>query len=157
MDWTPDYVHIYEDGVLTLSCPKYADKLVPMGLILGSTFNAYYNSTGTIVDYEIGDANTKFPYYIDVNYIKIWKIKRPSDADGGCNALPNITISLLPGHIYDLAKSVTIGNYVGGTSHVVVHDTQKYIFHATKYIQLNKGFTVNRGGDFSAYIMPCYR
>ena len=156
LEWTPDYIKIYNDDKTNMSSVKHSDQLLQMGLILNESINAYWNTLTGHPNYnEVGDSRTNFPYYIDINYIKVWKPNLPV---GGCSALANVAISLPPGNsfVYELKKSVTIGAFSGATSNVIVHNTQKYSFIASKFVQLNRNFTVNKGGVFSAAIMPCY-
>ena len=152
-EWTPDYVKIYLDHNLVRVSLPYSDRLIQMGFIIEANANA---SAYTSDSWRYNTLpSTVFPYKMDINYVRAWQIKKPS---GGCGSLVDVVISLPPSGTFtnELKNSIKVGHISGTNIHTTVLSGQKYSLHAAKFIELEKGFTVNKGGDFIAHITPCY-
>ncbi len=148
MEWTPKYVRIFNDGVLSMENTTHADELTKMGLIIGPDYNAYYNILGYRIDsFEIGDANTKFPYYVDLNHVKIWKLNMDS-----CGGTPTVLNKLdATTYPYGVKKSIRIT----GTASSVITSGQKVTLRANDFIQIDKNFEARLGATFEMIPTPC--
>ena len=143
MDWTPDYVNVFYDGVASLSCPKYANKLVKMGLIIGASMDAYFDTSHPDSALH-SDVHTQLPYYMDINHIKVWKLRMDS-----CNGVPTVLNKFDPAtYAYGVKKSIEIK----GNGQSTISSGQKVTLRFSDYILIDKNFEAQKGAVFE--ILP---
>jgi beta-glucanase (GH16 family) len=105
----------------------------------------------TILNFAIDghvNANTVFPAYYDIDYIKIYQLKTDCNANFAiCNFNPNT-------YDYKVKKSISIGGS-GCTSNISTNHT--VAFRATDSIEFKEGTTITASGAgwFFADVIPC--
>jgi hypothetical protein len=135
-EWTPNYVKFYYDRDWVMTSDHYSDKLVPMGFILHADADRYgMPPTMTL------------PYKMDINYIKVWKMKMDcSNYIDVCSFDPST---------YDHKNKQYIKISRSGRSTTITSGTNVNL-HASDYIEIKKNFTVEKGAEFSIMVSPCY-
>lgn len=109
------------------------------------------NFLSTILNFAIDsavNANTVFPAYYDIDYIKIYQLKRDCDFNfSSCNFNPNT-------YDYKVKKSIIIGGS-GCTSNIST--SQNLALRATDGIEFKEGTTITASGVgwFFADVIPC--
>jgi len=109
------------------------------------------NPLYTILNFAIDNnvnTNTIFPAYYDIDYIKIYQLKKDCNTNFSiCNFNPNT-------YDYKVKKSISIGGS-GCTSNI--NTSQTVALRATDSIEFKEGTTISADGSgwFFADVMPC--
>lgn len=133
VDWTSDHVHFYLDGQkikeVTASIPF--DSLVPMHIWID--VNA--PTTGGCIDFDTtGTIQTYFPYIYEIDYVKVWQMKKDCDSILVLHTLnPPVYTSMQYG-------AVEMGGL--GTSHVAFTADNAAII-GSSYVLLDAGFSID--------------
>ena len=145
MEWTPDYVKVFYDSALIhISC-NYSDKLVKMGTIIDLGINSY-KSFGYKYNDSCGSIN---PYYYDIDYFKVWKLKNDSCSLSGGTTLNKIDPATYP---YGVKKFI----HVTGNAQTTINSGDNVILMASDYILIDKNFVVKKGAAFEMLPQKCY-
>jgi beta-glucanase (GH16 family) len=138
LEWAPDKIDFFLDGVKIRSYPVKPDSMIPMPMIIDLDANATNFCNG------VDTAHTVFPYQIQVDYIKVYQLKM------ACDEARNICV-YTPATYDSVYKSLT---FAGGGCTTTIPDSGNLAFRATDFIQLDSGFTANHT-DMLLEIVPC--
>lgn len=133
VEWTPTRIVWYLDDNIIRSEENIYGIIHPQTLIVNLA----------IFPWDLPNNSTPFPSYMYVDHIKIYQLKMD------CNAVVN-DISNFNTFNYAVKKSISLG------SSTSVPNNSKITLRATDYLEMDEGFEIPLGTEFTLYATSCY-
>ena len=149
--WAPDHVDFYIDGqylksVTQSNFPSLTGfpNLSKMFLVLGGGvggYTHYAQQSSQVTD------STIFPYYHDVDYVKVWQLDMDSCSSG------TTTLNKLDENTYPYGVKHDI--HITGNALTVITSGHNIVLRASNGIQIDKNFNALTGATFEMIPTPC--
>lgn len=140
LNWTPDKMEFYMDGVLLRTNTQKCDSLISMPIYIDMNIdqNQFCERVDTV--------NTVLPYNVEVDYIKVYQLKTDCNtAKTYCNNIAT--------HDYKTYQSITLD---GGTCTDVLNNKPNESFTASDYILFNQGFEAGSNVTAKFDVINCF-
>ena len=137
-EWTPTEINTYYDGKLVrhIEWPNPAE-FDPMNIYLD--IEGSFSANGNHHRCNPCNSNTQFPFYYDIDYVKVFKLKT-----AGCTNDIYISSNYnWSSYTYSLKKTITANLNNNQSYHTVVGGGANVSLRAVDYILLNDGFEVD--------------
>jgi hypothetical protein len=139
LEWGPDRIDFYLDGIRIRKYPNHPDSLVAMNMLFDLNVNPG-NFCRTITD------STLFPRTFQVDYIKVYQLKLD------CDSAKSICVYDPATYAFTIAKSLTLG---GDSCISPIPTASNTTFRAVDFIRLNEGVSVDDNTEMLLDVVPC--
>lgn len=140
INWTPEKMEFYMDGVLLRTNTQKCDSLISMPIYID--MNIDQNQFCERID----TANTVLPYEVEVDYIKVYQ--RKTDCNTAKTYCNNIAT-----HDYKTYKSIGID---GSSCTDALNNKPNESYTATDYILLDQGFELGNNVAAKFELINCF-
>lgn len=138
LDWEPDKIDFYLDGVKIHSYPFKPDSMVAMPMIL--SLDLAQNFCDKV------DSNTLFLFVFEIDYVKVYQLNL------NCSADTTITTYIPSTYDFAIHKTITLG---GPGAITTMPDSTNFAFRATDSITLTDGFIWDGKSDILFNVQTC--
>lgn len=139
-EWSPGRVVWYFNGVVVNEVSGDFVPYRPMCLKSNYAIDNWIREGGVLL-------TTGFPYKLEINYIKVHKLKCDCDENSVIN-----DNSALSTYNYEVKQSVSIGS---SGNNIIVPTSTEIVFRATDYIEITQNFELPVGSEMELITHPC--
>lgn len=143
LNWTSNSMQFYKDDTLIWTSYNHPDSISAMPIIINLGGN-YTPVDNYCIPFDTTTADsTHFPYTMEIDYIKVWQLKKDCNTD--------ITLTSFDPSTYSnqLHKSVTMG------TNVSITNLSNQSFWGSDHITLNAGTSIDANSNVLFNVTDC--